>query len=139
MRLYRTKKGAVVEDGDGARLLPGQDWDELINRRGLAAALRKAARRAKPVKFSPDRDPLLAPLGSQEVWAAGVTYYRSRDARVEESKGAGGGDFYSRVYDAPVPRSSSRPTRTACRAIARRSGSAATRSGTSPSRSSRSS
>jgi 2-dehydro-3-deoxy-D-arabinonate dehydratase len=103
MRLYRTKKGAVVEDGDGARLLPGQDWDELINRRGLAAALRKAARRAKPVKFSPDRDPLLAPLGSQEVWAAGVTYYRSRDARVEESKGAGGGDFYSRVYDAPRP------------------------------------
>ena len=46
---------------------------------------------------------LLAPIGSQEVWAAGVTYYRSRDARMEESKAAGGGDFYARVYDADRP------------------------------------
>jgi 2-dehydro-3-deoxy-D-arabinonate dehydratase len=46
---------------------------------------------------------LRAPIGSQEVWAAGVTYYRSRDARIEESKAAGGGDFYDRVYDAERP------------------------------------
>jgi 2-dehydro-3-deoxy-D-arabinonate dehydratase len=37
------------------------------------------------------------------VWAAGVTYYRSRDARMEESKSAGGGDFYDRVYHAARP------------------------------------
>ena len=41
---------------------------------------------------------LLAPIGSQEVWASGVTYYRSRNARMEEAKTAGGGDFYDRVY-----------------------------------------
>src|SRR5262249_24508952 len=46
---------------------------------------------------------LLAPVGSQEVWAAGVTYYRSRNARMEESKSAGGGDFYDRVYSAKRP------------------------------------
>jgi 2-dehydro-3-deoxy-D-arabinonate dehydratase len=46
---------------------------------------------------------LLPPIGSQEVWAAGVTYYRSRDARMEESKSAGGGDFYDRVYHASRP------------------------------------
>ena len=34
---------------------------------------------------------LLAPIGSQEVWAAGVTYYSSRLARMEESLDAGGG------------------------------------------------
>ena len=37
------------------------------------------------------------------MWAAGVTYYRSRDARIEESKEAGGGDFYARVYEAERP------------------------------------
>ena len=46
---------------------------------------------------------LLAPIGSQEVWAAGVTYHRSRDARMEESESAGGGDFYDRVYHAERP------------------------------------
>ena len=48
-------------------------------------------------------DGLLPPIESQEVWAAGVTYYRSRGARMEESKDAGGGDFYDRVYTAPRP------------------------------------
>jgi 2-dehydro-3-deoxy-D-arabinonate dehydratase len=37
------------------------------------------------------------------VWAAGVTYQRSRTARVSESKDAGGGAFYDRVYDAVRP------------------------------------
>ena len=49
------------------------------------------------------RHDVLPPIGSQEVWAAGVTYYRSRNARMEESKGAGGGDFYDRVYQATRP------------------------------------
>ncbi|HCQ40038.1 MAG TPA: 2-hydroxyhepta-2,4-diene-1,7-dioate isomerase [Verrucomicrobiales bacterium] len=46
---------------------------------------------------------LLAPVGSQEVWAAGVTYYRSRTARMEESEQAGGERFYDLVYDAARP------------------------------------
>jgi len=44
---------------------------------------------------------LLAPIdGRQEVWAAGVTYLRSRQARQAESKV---GDVYQRVYDAERP------------------------------------
>src|SRR5262249_43004735 len=46
---------------------------------------------------------LKPPIGSQEVWAAGVTYFRSRNARMEESKTAGGGNFYDRVYNAERP------------------------------------
>ena len=46
---------------------------------------------------------LCAPILSQEVWAAGVTYRRSRTARMEESKDAGGGTFYDRVYEAERP------------------------------------
>ena len=52
---------------------------------------------------TPDLASLLPPIGSQEIWAAGVTYYRSRTARMEEAKLAGGGDFYDRVYDAARP------------------------------------
>ncbi len=44
-----------------------------------------------------------AMLDSQEIWAAGVTYYRSMNARMEESKDAGGGTFYDRVYQADRP------------------------------------
>ena len=43
----------------------------------------------------------LPPVDEQEVWAAGVTYIRSREARQEES--ADGGDVYARVYDADRP------------------------------------
>lgn len=46
---------------------------------------------------------VLTPIGNQEVWASGVTYFRSREARIEESKEAKGGDFYARVYDADRP------------------------------------
>lgn len=42
----------------------------------------------------------LAPIGSQEVWAAGVTYERSLDGRVQESTE---GDIYERVYLAQRP------------------------------------
>ena len=44
---------------------------------------------------------LLAPIDRQEVWAAGVTYKRSKVARMEESEGAA--RFYDLVYAAPRP------------------------------------
>lgn len=44
---------------------------------------------------------LLPPVDLQEIWAAGVTYERSKVARMEESEG--GGDFYDRVYAAERP------------------------------------
>ena len=43
----------------------------------------------------------LPPIDKQEVWAAGVTYTRSREARQEEAED--GGDVYARVYDAERP------------------------------------
>ena len=46
---------------------------------------------------------ILAPIGNQEVWAAGVTYLRSKTARMEESKESGGATFYDRVYEAERP------------------------------------
>jgi 2-dehydro-3-deoxy-D-arabinonate dehydratase len=46
---------------------------------------------------------LLPPLDAQEVWAAGVTYKRSREAREREAGAAGGASFYDRVYNAERP------------------------------------
>lgn len=102
MKVFRTTTGALVEHKGLTFVIPDADWDALVNRRGLRAAL--TADIAGLTMSPPPLDPgILAPIVRAEVWAAGVTYYRSRDARIEESKDAGGGDFYSRVYDAPRP------------------------------------
>jgi len=103
MKLFLTKRGAVVENGSAHYLLEGADWNGLLRSPGLGQALAAqiAGKAALPAGEA-TRD-VLAPIGRQEVWAAGVTYFKSRDARMEESKDAGGGDFYARVYDAPRP------------------------------------
>jgi 2-dehydro-3-deoxy-D-arabinonate dehydratase len=54
-------------------------------------------------KSEPLPHELRAPMEDQEVWASGVTYYRSREARMAESESSGGGDFYDRVYSAVRP------------------------------------
>jgi 2-dehydro-3-deoxy-D-arabinonate dehydratase len=53
---------------------------------------------AEPQAFVPH---WLAPCDEQEIWAAGVTYERSRAARQEEAQD--GGDIYARVYNAERP------------------------------------
>lgn len=100
MRLYRTAHGVVVEH-EGAFHRITADWDALVNHADLPAYLRHACDRAPGESRMADR--ILAPIGAQEVWAAGVTYYRSRAARIEESEAAGGGTFYDRVYEAERP------------------------------------
>jgi 2-dehydro-3-deoxy-D-arabinonate dehydratase len=100
LKIVRTLAGAVVQDQTSSYLLPGFAWDSLFHDDNpLALVTRLIASAAK----HQGAIQALAPSLHQEVWAAGVTYYRSRDARIEESKGAGGGDFYARVYDAPRP------------------------------------
>ena len=100
-RLYRTTRGAVLE-ADGRYLDLGRvDWDQLVNRTDLGDWLHGQQETLEPLDAAPAPGELLPPIGSQEVWAAGVTYYRSRSARMEESTGEG--DFYDRVYQAPRP------------------------------------
>ncbi|MAE64883.1 MAG: 2-hydroxyhepta-2,4-diene-1,7-dioate isomerase [Phycisphaeraceae bacterium] len=103
MKLYRTPRGPVVRSGSTVRLLEGVDWDELTNSDDVTARLNEAVDGSgEPVDSIDDGD-LLAPIGTAEIWAAGVTYYRSRSARMEEASEAGGSDFYDRVYDADRP------------------------------------
>lgn len=101
--LYRTTRGPVLETRDHCFEPAGVDWDEIFRREDSADWLLAEAKTSRPPEVAPSPDDLLPPIGSQEVWAAGVTYYRSRSARMEESSPAGGGDFYDRVYSAPRP------------------------------------
>ena len=106
MHLYKTIEGYVVERENEFRTLGGNpDWDDLINRDDLPDYLAGEWETSQPTNDLEAllETGLLAPIGSQEVWAAGVTYYSSRLARMEESQDAGGGDFYSRVYQAERP------------------------------------
>ncbi len=102
MKLYRTVQGILVEDGNHFYPASAPSWDGLVAREDLRAHLEAVVRQASPVAAPAEKD-LLAPIGSQEVWAAGVTYFRSRAARMEEAKTSGGGDFYDRVYQAERP------------------------------------
>jgi 2-dehydro-3-deoxy-D-arabinonate dehydratase len=101
VKLYRTSNGVFVEQNDNFYLLPVADWDELISSSDLCTRLREVIGKGAASSFDPAT--VLAPVVSQEVWAAGVTYYRSRNARIDESKDAGGGSFYDRVYVAERP------------------------------------
>lgn len=105
MKLYRRSEGAFVEEaGKFCFLAPlerAEDWDQLIADPNLSDRSRAAIHDGAQTHFDPAA--ILAPVGNQEIWAAGVTYYRSRTARMEESKDAGGGSFYDRVYAAERP------------------------------------
>ena len=101
MKLYRTTRGIFVEEKESFYPVSKIGWDELIASIDMHVYLH-AAMQGEPVRqFNPTT--ILAPVVNQEVWAAGVTYYRSRNARMEESKEAGGGNFYDRVYAAERP------------------------------------
>jgi len=101
MKLFRTTTGSFAEKQGKYYHVNGASWDELLSRDDLEAYLSSAAD-GTPQK-APPASSLLPPIEHQEVWAAGVTYYRSRSARIEESESAGGGDFYDRVYTAQRP------------------------------------
>jgi 2-dehydro-3-deoxy-D-arabinonate dehydratase len=102
VRLFRTKHGVFVER-DGMHFHAGSySLDALLSRDDLPEFLAGIISDAMPTT-SLAYGEVTAPIDHQEVWAAGVTYYRSRGARMEEAKDAGGGDFYDRVYSAERP------------------------------------
>jgi 2-dehydro-3-deoxy-D-arabinonate dehydratase len=106
MHLYRTTKGNILRQNEKFFRLNG-DWDELINQDNLYQHLLQATSNLEAIPGEEAQDiisnDLLPPIVNQEVWAAGVTYLRSRDARMEESEDSGAADCYQRVYDAERP------------------------------------
>lgn len=103
LMLYRTRNGPVACQNGACWVLEGE-WTDWINDDELFGRLHHHVAGNPPTKGLIESALVpLAPLTQQELWASGVTYRRSRQARMEESAAAGGGDFYDRVYDAPRP------------------------------------
>ncbi len=100
MKLFYSIGGVILEEAGQWYALEDADWDQLVNRDDLAVWLRE---RLPSLAIVAELERCWAPIGSQEVWAAGVTYLRSREARIEESSSAGGSSFYDRVYEAQRP------------------------------------
>jgi 2-dehydro-3-deoxy-D-arabinonate dehydratase len=105
MKLYRTTNGAVVLNNNLCYILLKTNWNDLINDDDLYQSLQTLITDHRPVGSADwlNGQTILAPIDRQEIWAAGVTYLRSKTARMEEAAGAGGGSFYDKVYDAERP------------------------------------
>ena len=105
MKAYLTTSGIIIDKDSTFYLLKDLNWDQLIMQDNLTQFLADKINASDPINNALEiiENEILAPIGRQEVWAAGVTYFRSKSARMEESKDAGGGDFYDRVYAAERP------------------------------------
>lgn len=105
MKIFNTNSGIVIHHDNQYFLSKQTDWDTYVNRTSLHKHIISEILNLKPEDELSEliSSNLRAPIGNQEVWASGVTYMRSREARMEESKDAGGGDFYARVYEADRP------------------------------------
>jgi len=106
-RVFKTADAAFIENTANPGLFrhagSGFSFNALFCDSDPIAYVRSAYDRVgHDVSFNP-AIPFQAPIGDQEVWAAGVTYFRSRTARMEEAESAGGDIFYDKVYEAPRP------------------------------------
>lgn len=94
-----TRLGVQFQD-DGIQLLAREvsSLSAILHADNPVHALRTAA---TSEGLQPSEVTFLSPLDQQEIWAAGVTYKRSQEARERESEGAA--QFYDKVYTAPRP------------------------------------
>jgi 2-dehydro-3-deoxy-D-arabinonate dehydratase len=102
MKLYNTTNGIILEQNEKLYLIKA-DWNTFINDDNVLQKATAAISNGTPTDASAIKYPLPTIGNNQELWACGVTYYRSMVGRQEESKAAGGADFYGKVYEAERP------------------------------------
>lgn len=104
MKLYKKGNQAIVNANDRYFIFEVHNWDQLINQDRLWHHLKGRVDSLDAVDIDMSiLDTTDPPMESQEIWAAGVTYLKSKTARMEEAKEAGGDLFYDKVYDADRP------------------------------------
>ena len=106
MKLYKKDDSVFIVHGNEVFYKSGVCWDNIVNRKNLFQQLKEELVAYDVVKDNVEfllQDKWDAPIGSQEIWASGVTYRRSREARMEESQLKEGADFYDLVYNAERP------------------------------------
>lgn len=107
MKIYKLLTGTLLLHENRVFFGPEINWDAMLAQENLKEFLKKESKTWKTLSQEEGEElitkGILAPMGNQEIWAAGVTYFRSRTARMEESQDAGGADFYDKVYNADRP------------------------------------
>ncbi|RVU24681.1 2-hydroxyhepta-2,4-diene-1,7-dioate isomerase [Sandaracinomonas limnophila] len=102
-KLFHTPHGTLIQSSESevTNFSQAIHWDDLINQENLFEACKHLFEKGTSTDFN--NHEILPPVGQQEIWAAGVTYLRSKVARMEESKESGGDTFYDKVYSAERP------------------------------------
>ena len=103
MKLFKVDGAVLLQTATALYSMENQSWDALVNQENLYDFLAAYATTHEPIDSRIDDKQVEAPIGSQEIWAAGVTYLRSKEARMDESKESGAADFYAKVYEAKRP------------------------------------
>jgi len=105
MKVYKLQQSILVEQDSKYFQLMGLDWNSFINDDGLFDKVLQLIEKVEPLADATEllEGQLDAPMQGQELWASGVTYFRSKQGRQEESEKSGGSDFYGRVYEAERP------------------------------------
>lgn len=105
MKIYKTEGGIFIESNGKIHASRHVSWDSFLNQENVYKAIEAEIAGTKSMGSTDMLNELViqAPILGQEIWAAGVTYLRSRDARMEEAQDNGGGSFYDKVYDAVRP------------------------------------
>lgn len=99
--IYRTEAGSTIEKEGSCILSANFCFDSLFSSDDPLEYVQSLYLSGNAAEIP--NGSLMPPIGHQEIWAAGVTYFRSRDARMEESESSGGDRFYDMVYDADRP------------------------------------
>ena len=99
--IYRTEAGSTIEKEGSCVLSVNFCFDSLFSSDDPLEYVQSQYLSENAAEIPSGS--LMPPIGHQEIWAAGVTYFRSRDARMEESESSGGDRFYDMVYDADRP------------------------------------
>ena len=103
MKLFKVDGAVLLQTATAEYKVETLSWDALVNQENLYDFLAAYATTQAPIASTIEGKQVEAPIGSQEIWAAGVTYLRSKEARMDESKESGAADFYAKVYEAKRP------------------------------------
>ena len=105
MKIYKLNQGILIQQNQSFFHSPKTDWDQFIRDDNAYELAEKLIDQLLPISNEKEllATQLDAPMQNQELWASGVTYFRSKQGRQEESEKSGGADFYARVYEAERP------------------------------------
>ena len=102
MKLHCLEKGTLLEKDGECHAVENELLGRLFqSRAGEVESILEGVKTANPAELNGGILPPVPDL--TEIWAAGVTYLRSKSARMEESEKSGGDVFYDMVYDAERP------------------------------------